>query len=342
MQLTMRIMPLIMAANFTGPQDLERSIAHIRDGEVRFSFAARPGVCGDGADVIIADRKRYVWPGTETVGDFPRTRCSSGPVRVSIERSNGSTVGIRTFVGGNWRPYGPVTFELGAVTATEAMDYLLGLASTESARIATAAVMPASLAQSRQLVPRLKALAADATRPTDVRVKAINWIGQAGGADAVPFLDALARNSSVPHSIRSRALKAVWEAGGEGALSSFVHSGAPVNLRTEAVGWLGQIKSQSSAEFLRGLIRNGVAPTDIRAKAILSYARMKHGLTNPGFLRDTYPALRSDEERLALLRGVAEQSDVPSVTWLAAFARNPAYPSELRQFADARLREMKR
>ena len=70
-------------------QPLERRIAAAPDGTVRLSFAARPGVCGDGRGSVSMDCDdgtcgRY----TVSVGNRDRSEveydCDPGPVRVSL------------------------------------------------------------------------------------------------------------------------------------------------------------------------------------------------------------------------------------------------------------------
>ncbi|MDP3909937.1 MAG: hypothetical protein Q8Q14_06065 [Gemmatimonadales bacterium] len=70
---------------------LERRIAGAPDGSVRFSFAARPGVYGNGRNIISWDCKDGA------------SACDSGPVRIALTRRGGAVTEVRAYVGGEWR-----------------------------------------------------------------------------------------------------------------------------------------------------------------------------------------------------------------------------------------------
>src|SRR4051812_12075724 len=96
-------------------QDLEHRVLAAPSGTVRLSFAGKPGVCGNGANSF-------------SVGDDAdwTSDCESGPVRVSLRVSDHQVVGLRTYVGGQWRAARGAT-HLGAGRPQEAGAFLLGL-----------------------------------------------------------------------------------------------------------------------------------------------------------------------------------------------------------------------
>src|SRR3989441_9906873 len=78
----------------------------------RSSFAARPGVCGDGHSVIAFECAggkcgRGRWGRTITVDrgfddDEVEYDCEPGPVRVSLRVRTGRVQSLRTYVAGRW------------------------------------------------------------------------------------------------------------------------------------------------------------------------------------------------------------------------------------------------
>jgi hypothetical protein len=233
---------LVSIPTIVRSQDVAAVVARARNGEVRVSFSPRDGVCGDGADMIIADHKRYLYPETETYGTFPRERmCIDGGVRVSIRKEGGTVVAIRTYAGGAWERSTHDVTDAGAISQSSAMNFFLGIASSSrDESVAAGAVMPGSLATLSGLIPRLRDLARDRSRPEAVRVHALNWIGQTGGDEARDVLERIAYDDSMPIAVRSRALKGLWEMRAMNSLVEFAESSEPSELRKTAISWLEQ------------------------------------------------------------------------------------------------------
>jgi hypothetical protein len=83
-----------LAANQIAAQSLLSRVDAVRDGRVLMSFAARPGVCGDG--------RGGVWIQSSRIGYASADRqfvCIAGPVRVAIGRADKQTVSVRKWVG---------------------------------------------------------------------------------------------------------------------------------------------------------------------------------------------------------------------------------------------------
>ena len=118
-------------------QDLSRRIAEMRNGTVRFEYAAMEGVCGNGRDGIQVRRAKGAGRivTNMSVGQKEwETDCESGPVRIVLDRRNGRVVDVRAYVGGRWR--GSADLDLGSVSPVAASDYLLGLAETADEEVA--------------------------------------------------------------------------------------------------------------------------------------------------------------------------------------------------------------
>jgi hypothetical protein len=89
------------------------------DGRVQFTFAARPGVCGNGRTYIQTGPNSYtgVFYGN---GDMSRMEpCVAGPVRVVIDRAEKLPLSVQTYVGPPDTTSRGIT-DLGRVRAPEA------------------------------------------------------------------------------------------------------------------------------------------------------------------------------------------------------------------------------
>src|SRR5439155_23760206 len=121
-------------------QRLGTRVAAAPDGIVRLSFAARPGVCGDGHNVIAlecAGGKCGGGRGGRTITvdrGFDRDEveydCEPGPVLVSLTVRTGRLQSLRTYAGGRWvAPRGAATVtDLGTVASSDSVELLLVLA----------------------------------------------------------------------------------------------------------------------------------------------------------------------------------------------------------------------
>jgi hypothetical protein len=80
---------------------------------VRFSFAAKEGVCGNGRNNIStrSDRNQDV-----------EYDCEPGPVMVALTKAGGSVTSLRTYVGAKWKVGGTDVTQLGTVGVRDAVD----------------------------------------------------------------------------------------------------------------------------------------------------------------------------------------------------------------------------
>ena len=246
----MRKLMLLALALGTSPclagQTLDRRIGSVRDGTVRFAFAARKGVCGDGAHNITfhSDRDRGEWEGS----------CSAGPVRVVVERAGGRTTAMRSYVGGRWRR--EATVDLGTVAAAEASRWLLGVAERgESA--GEDAILPATLADSVETWPALLRIARNDRISRETRKSALFWLGQAAGEAATRGLDSIARDPRGDGEVREAAVFALSqrpEEEGVPALIRIARSNHDPELRRKAIFWLGQSEAPAALALFEELL----------------------------------------------------------------------------------------
>lgn len=236
-------------------QRLDARVAAAADGTVRLSFAARPGVCGDGHNVIALECAggkcgRGRWGRTTMLdrgfedGEVEYD-CEPGPVRVSLRVRAGRVQSLRTYVGGRWvtPPREAAVTDLGTTAAREAVDFLLGLATREDSRAGEEAILPATLADSVVVWPMLLKLARDDRAPGRTRHQAVFWLGQAAGEAATHDLADLVDDADVDRDVKEQAVFALSQQpreAGVPALIRIARTHPEPGVRRKALFWLGQ------------------------------------------------------------------------------------------------------
>jgi hypothetical protein len=243
---------LVMALVLVQQPSLERRVAAVRDGTVRFSFAARPGVYGNGRNIIRWDCRNGRCHNQQVNGgyysdwddDNGTSPCDSGPVRVALLKSSGTVTDLKTYVGGEWRIAGGTRVtDLGTVGAREAAAYLLALAERDSGRAAERAILPATLADSATIWPDLLRIARDARISRKVRRSAVFWLGQAAGDAATRGLTDIVDDRNADREVRETAVFALSQRPreeGVPALIRIAKDNRDPELRRKAIFWLGQ------------------------------------------------------------------------------------------------------
>lgn len=236
----------LLLASVAQAQSLERRVAAAPDGSVRFSFAARPGVYGNGRNMIGWDcdkgscRSRQV-DGNWDSGDWDMP-CDSGPVRVALTKRGSNITDLRVYVGGSWRT-GATATDLGTVGVKEAANYLLSLAARDESRAAEQAILPAVLADSVTIWPDLLRIAKTEAVSRKVRRSAVFWLGQAAGEAVTGDLAGLAEDAGLDREVRESAVFALSQQPhetGVPALIRIARSNRDPEVRRKAIFWLGQ------------------------------------------------------------------------------------------------------
>jgi len=240
--------PLLLALALL-QQPLERRIAAAPDGIVRLTFAARPGVCGNGRGSVSMDcddgtcGRHTISVGNRDWSDVEYD-CDPGPVRVSLRVSGGHVTSLRTYVGGRWRATtGDGVTDLGTVGAREATAYFLALAAKDSGSSAEHAIFPAILADSVTVWPDLLRIAKNARITRRTRRQAVFWLGQAAGEAATKGLTDLVDDRATDRDVREQAVFALSQRPhdeGVPALIRIARENPDPELRKKAIFWLGQ------------------------------------------------------------------------------------------------------
>jgi len=249
------LLALVLLAGPAVAQRLGARVAAAADGTVRLSFAARPGVCGDGHNVIALECTggkcgRGRWGRTITLDHgFDDNEieydCEPGPVRISLTVRTGRIQSLRTYVGGRWvtPPRDAAVTDLGTTSAREAVDFLLGLATREDSRAGEEAILPATLADSVIVWPMLLKLARDDRAPGRTRHQAVFWLGQAAGEAATQDLTDLVDDADVDRDVKEQAVFALSQQpreAGVPALIRIARTHPESAVRRKALFWLGQ------------------------------------------------------------------------------------------------------
>ena len=251
----------LIALALVQQQSLERRVANAPDGSVRFSYAAKPGVYGNGRNRISWDcrdgncRHNQVHDYDVEYDDWD-SACDSGPVRVALTKRAGRVSDLRVYVGGEWRPNPDVT-NLGLIGTKEATSYLLELARRDESRASDKAIFAAILADSVTVWPDLLKIAKQADVSRKVRRNAVFWLGQAAGEAATRGLTELVDDKSADREVRETAVFALSQRPrdeGVPALIKIARQNPDPELRRKAIFWLGQSEDPRAISLFEELL----------------------------------------------------------------------------------------
>lgn len=324
----------------TRAQNLAQRISNAPDGAVQFTFAARPGVCGNGRTYYSMNGS--MWFGSMNDNTLRSEPCQPGPVRVMLGRAGRDIVDVNVFVG----PVQPApngTTDFGAVPAREAADYLLSLAARVDGRPGRDAITPAMLADSAIVSPQLLAIARDQARARETRSHAISWLGRGfeerGGvapAELARALGAITRDENDNQQVRSSALRVLSrQENGEGipALIEISRTTQDIWLGKQSLTVLAQSGDPRARTYLRTVVQRDDLNDEMRATAIRSIGRDYATTQDAEFLRGLYSKLSTEKSKEAVLSSLGEMGGTANAKWLLTVASNDAEPLRLRRRA---------
>jgi hypothetical protein len=221
-------------------------------------FPVRQGVCGDAANVLYADRKRYTWPTTELTGDFHNRRCTDGSATLIVSASE-----VRLVVGG------PSRIPHESTSGPTAREYFLNLARVLPGATAPQAIAAASISDSPPSIKELVDFAREAKISLEARRSALGWIPQLYRTSAANVLSPFVHDAELPWPLRERALQGVWESGESGVpiLLALARSRQPERLRASSLRWLGQTPGDSAEAVLRAIADDSRESAELRSTA---------------------------------------------------------------------------
>ncbi|MDZ4674961.1 MAG: HEAT repeat domain-containing protein [Gemmatimonadota bacterium] len=228
-------------------QTLAQQAATTREGTIRFSFAAREGVCGRDDGRVWVDSRGREW----------ESECEEGPVRIAADVEGGVVVRFRTCVGGRWRDTSGRVEELGTVGVGPATAWLEALASAPGVESGDA-VFPLTLADSIAPGPALIRIAKSTSAPGRSREGAVFWLGQVAGTAATAHLEEVVMSDD-NRKLRDAAVFALSQLRdneGVPSLLRLARTNTDPKVRRSAFFWLGQSKDpRALALFEEILVR---------------------------------------------------------------------------------------
>jgi HEAT repeat protein len=302
------------------------------DGRVQFSFAARPGVCGNGHGFIQTS------PGSITTvnysGNFNNgfmvEPCVPGPVRVVIDRADRLPLTVQTYVGPADSTWRGVT-DLGQVGAQAAADYLLSLASTTDGRAGRDAIMPALLADSANTASALVAIAKNTSLPRETRRSALSYMGRStDGMQTIPAavtdpILAIARDESDNQSVRQQALSVLGRLDHGAGIPPLIQLSQQTQsnwLAKESMSALARSGDPRARQYLRTAVRRTDLPDEVRTVALRALGQDYATAQDAALLRDLYPSLQTDRSRDAVVQALTSIGGAENTKWLLAIAQN--------------------
>ena len=258
MRAVMAILGGLAVASAAEAQSLGDRVRQTSDGVVRFSFAAREDVCGDGEGTIQSGPGHRRSMTITHQGRRDGCPCEKGPVRVSLRVREGAVRHVETYVGGDWRPSQREGTDAGLVGVREATSFLLAVARDPRHSAGDEAIHPAILADSVETWPDLLALARDTRAPRDARKSAVFWVGQAAGERATAGLAEVV-DSDGDREVRESAVFALSQRPpdeGVPALIRVARNHRDPEIRRNAMFWLGQSEDPRALALFEEILGN--------------------------------------------------------------------------------------
>lgn len=322
-------------------QSLASHIDAAPDGRVQFSFAARPGVCGNGRSYIQTGPNSYTGVFYGNSDMLRADPCVPGPVRVVIDRADKVPLSIQTYVGPSDSTLRGVT-DLGRVRAQDAAEYLLSLASKADGRAGRDALLPAMLADSANTAASLVAIARNGALPRETRRSALAYMArstdgmQTIGASVTDPILAIARDENDNQSVRQQALSVLGRLDHGAGIAPLIELSQQTQstwLAREAMQTLARSGDPRARTYLRTAVRRTDLPDEVLTVALRGLGQEYATAQDAALLRELYPGLRSDRAREAVLSALADMGGAQNTAWLIDLARNGDTPMPTRRRA---------
>jgi HEAT repeat protein len=321
-------------------QSLASRVDRAPDGVVRMQIRSRPGVCGDGAEMI-GYRDAIFGRNFQSIGGrWSAPRCVPGDLRVTAYKVDGDVTRIRTEVGRPWPVTEQRVTDLGVVDPDEASAYFFSLVPKLERRDVDRMLLPAVLADAEPPIQPLLRLARDGDRRMDTRKSAIQWVGLLGDASVIPTLVQFARGGDDrdEKGIGGAAIAALSMLDGDVGVPSLIDLARPgegsIATRKNAVFWLGQNGDLRARRMLRSVIENANEATEVRSHAVFS---LTHGRETPeaefAWLRGAYPRIREDKIKEQVFQGMTGDEEPAGGRWMIERAIDDDESMNLRRSA---------
>ena len=316
-------------------QSLANRVASAGGRSVQFSYPARPGVCGDGHTYISTGPGNFY-------GSFSTNnaeQCQAGPVRIVVDLADKNVVALRTFVGAPSPAVDAGVTNLGTVTAADAADYLLGVASRADGRVGRDAIFAALLGENVDATSRLLEIGRDQNRPLETRRAALSGLGRSDAPQLDKIGSALvqiATNEGDVQQVRTHALSVLARLDHGAGIQPLIQL-ASGNMTTwigsESMRVLSSSGDPRARQFLRTTAQRTDLPDELLAVAIRGLGRNYVTGQDAVLLRSLYPRLTGDRSRAAVLASVSDLGGTDNVQWLTGVVRDEKLTPEARRRA---------
>ena len=321
------IAPLLLIATsapLAHAQTLASRIASASDRSVQFSYPVRPGVCGDGRTYISTGPGNFYGSFSTNSAD----QCLAGPVRVVADLADRNVIALRTYVGGPAAVVESGVTNLGTVSAADAADYLIGVASRADGRVGRDAIFAALLGENVELTPRLLDIARDQNRPLETRRAALSGLVRSDSRQLDRIGSALvqiATNESDVQGVRTAALSALSRLDHGAGIQPLVQL-ASANLTSwvgrEALTVLARSGDPRARQFLRSTAQRTDLPDEVQAVALRGLGREYVTGQDANLLRSIYPRLTGQRSQDAVLASLSELGGSDNVQWIVGLVRD--------------------
>jgi hypothetical protein len=307
------------------------------DGRVQFTFASRPGICGNGRTYIqtgpnsITGSVNYSGNSYGNFNDAMRADpCVTGPVRVVIDRADKLPLSVQAYVGPPDSTLRGVT-DLGRVRAQDAADYLLSLAGKIDGRAGRDALFPALLADSANTAPTLVTIAKNTALPRETRRSALSYMGRS--TDGMPTIPAsvtepilvIARDESDNQSVRQQALSVLGRLDHGSGIPPLIQLSQQTQsswLAKESMSTLSRSGDPRARQYLRTAVKRTDLPEEVLTVALRALGQDYATAQDAALLRQLYPTLKSDRSREAVFSALAEIGGTENTKWMLDMAQN--------------------
>jgi hypothetical protein len=250
-------------------------------------------------------------------------------------------VSIATYAGPLAETPAGVT-DLGRVRSRDAAEYLLTLAERAEGRVSRDAILPAVLADSVEITPRLLAIARNQSAARETRRSAISWLGrplddrERGVKDVADALVQIARDDDDNQNVRQQALRTLARlehGAGTAALMELARDAQKTWMAREALSSLTSSGDPRARQYLRDVVRRGDLPDDVLASGIRGVGGEYATGEDVRMLREAYGKLPGEKSREAAVSAIANFGGTENVRWLLALARDANQPISTRRRA---------
>ena len=285
------------------------------DGRVQFRYAARADVCGLGTSIQVGT-STWINSGNATVWNGAEI---GYPFRVGLRGDLG--------IDAHDHPPGPGHPHHHRTPAT--------------GRPGREAILPAMLADSATVWPKLIEIARSGALSRSVRQGAMSWLGREldrtsgdEARQASAALVGIATNPDEMTPIRQQAVSVLArsERADLAALTRMA-AGTDTWLRQTAIQALASSGDPRAREFLRTALLDPGLPEALRPAVIRGLGREYATGKDIELLRSRFPSLTSAASRQAVLSVLAEQGGAANQQWLLGVATDPNATPELRAHA---------